>query len=48
MVGTDSRTGLSQLSFPSSTSIPAATAVNNLELEAIWHSVVGVKGSFFS
>jgi len=28
--------------------MPAATAVNSLEFEAIWHSVAGVKGSFFS
>src|SRR6266849_6412848 len=48
IVGTDSRTGLSQVSLPSSTSMPADTAVNNFEFEAIWHSVAGVKGNFFS
>ena len=40
--------GWSYVRFPSSTSMPAETAVNNFEFEAIWHSVVGVKGSFFS
>ena len=46
MEGTDSFTGWSQVSLPSSTSIPAATAVKSLELEAIWNRVFGVKGSF--
>ena len=34
--GTDSRTGLSQVSFPSSTRSPAATAVKSFEFDAIW------------
>ena len=45
---TDSRTGLSQVSLPSSTSMPAATAVNSLVFDAIGLIVAGVNGSFFS
>ena len=46
MPGTNSRTGRSQSSFPSSTRSPAAVAVNSFVLEAMGTTVFVVKGSF--
>ena len=43
--GTESRTGASQDSLPSSTSMPAETAVKSLVFEAICTMVRGVNGS---
>src|SRR5580698_611539 len=48
MEGTDSRTGLSQVNLPSSTSMPAEMAVNSLVLDAMGQTVPGVNGSLFS
>ncbi len=47
MAGTDFLTGSSQVNSPSCTSMPAATAVKSLLLDAIGISVSAVKGSFF-
>jgi hypothetical protein len=39
---------VSQSSLPSSTSVPSVATVNDLVIEPIAKSVLGVTGSFFS